>query len=154
VGEVHNRLRPFKSGGGSYVRVVERVKLLRANSFRRLNLTARVTVTPANLRLRETLDELASLGFDCVLFSPMLSSPDGVNQMDSGQFEALLAQLVECSREFERKLRCNQLYPFLNVWNTLRRIHQQSRMRIRAAQEGVTLVCRRKASFCLSSFHG
>jgi uncharacterized protein len=127
VRETHNRLRPFKSGQGSYDRVVERSKLMLSRSPRLSHVTARVTVTPRNLRLQDTLDELIQLGFDGVLFSPVLSSPTGADQMDKSEFDAMLAQLIECGRAFERQLRDNNIYPFLNVISTLRRIHQQNR---------------------------
>ena len=42
---------------------------------RKLQLSARVTVTPANLVLRETLEQLISEGFHSVGFSPLLSAP-------------------------------------------------------------------------------
>lgn len=127
VRETHNRLRPFKSGQGSYDRVVERSKLMLSRSPRRAHVTARVTVTPRNLRLQDTLDELIQLEFDGVLFSPVLSSPTGADQMGESEFEAMLAQLIECGRVFERQFRDNNIYPFLNVISTLRRIHQQNR---------------------------
>jgi uncharacterized protein len=127
VGEAHDRLRPFKSGRGSYERVVERARLLFARSPRRSQITARVTVTPGNLRLRETLDELLRLGFDAVQFSPMLSSPSGAGEMGAAALDAMLSQLMECGGEFERRLRDNSFYPFLNVINTLRRIHERGR---------------------------
>jgi uncharacterized protein len=127
VRETHNRLRPFKSGQGSYDRVVERSKLMLSRSPRLSHVTARVTVTPRNLRLQDTLDELIQLGFDGVLFSPVLSSPTGADQMDKSEFDAMLAQLIECGGAFERQLRDNNIYPFLNVISTLRRIHQQNR---------------------------
>lgn len=127
VGETHDRLRPFKSGQGSYDRVVERSKILLSRSPRRSHVTARVTVTPRNLRLQETLDELIQLGFDGVLFSPVLSSPIGTDQMGASELNTMLAQLIECSRAFERRLEENEIYPFLNVINTLQRIHQRNR---------------------------
>ena len=127
VGETHDLLRPFKSGQGSYDRVMERSRLILSRLPRRSQIIARVTVTPKNLRLQETLDGLIDLGFDGVLFSPVLSSPTGEDQMSQGEFDTLLAQLIECGRAFERRLRDNALYPFLNVVNTLRRIHRQER---------------------------
>jgi uncharacterized protein len=123
--ENHDRLRPFKSGQGSYDRVIERLKLLLSLADRRSQVTARVTVTPGNLRLPEALDELIRLGFDGVLFSPVLSSPTGADQMGRRDFEAMLAQLIECGHTFERRLKENESYPFLNVVNTLQRIHRQ-----------------------------
>ena len=127
VGESHDRLRPFKSGRGSYDRVIERAGLILARSPRLSHVTARVTVTPSNLRLPDTLDELVRLGFDGVLFSPMLSSPTGAGQMGGDELEAMLAQLIECGDTFERRLRENVVYPFLNIINTLRRIHARDR---------------------------
>jgi uncharacterized protein len=127
VRETHDRLRPFKSGRGSYDRVIERAGLILSRSPRRSHITARVTVTPSNLRLLETLDELIRLGFDGVLFSPMLSAPAGAGQMGSAELHEMLAQLIECGDAFESKLRQDVLYPFLNIINTLQRIHSQSR---------------------------
>ena len=127
VGAVHDRLRPFKSGQGSYDRVVERSRLLLSRSPRRCQATARVTVTPQNLRLRETLDELVRLGFDGVQFSPVLSSPTGDAQMGEPELAAMLDGLIECGREFERRLRAGEPYPFLNVVSTLRQIHKGGR---------------------------
>ena len=51
---------------------------------RRMQVSARVTVTPDNLMLRRTLDELVALGFHSVGFSAMLSSPTGRGEL-SGQ---------------------------------------------------------------------
>jgi uncharacterized protein len=123
----HDLLRPFKSGRGSYGRVIERAKILLSCSPRRYQVTARVTVTPRNLFLRETLDELVELGFDGVLFSPMLSSPTGLDQMSNTDFDAMLVQMIDCADEFERRLNRHVLYPFSNVISTLRRIHQGNR---------------------------
>jgi uncharacterized protein len=74
--EAHDALRPYKSGKGSFDRVIANVvPLLRQQ--RRMQVSARVTVTPSNLGLRDTLDEFISAGFHSVGFSPMLSSPTG-----------------------------------------------------------------------------
>lgn len=127
IGDVHDRLRPFKSGRGSYESVVRGVGLLLARAPRFSQVTARVTITPSNLRLRETLDELLRLGFDAVQFSPMLSSPTRAGQMGTDEFDAMLAQLIECGDEFERRLSEGVVYPFMNLINTLRRIHEQGR---------------------------
>jgi uncharacterized protein len=123
----HDRLRPFKSGRGSYDRVVERSKLLLSRTSRRCRVTARVTVTPSNLGLRETLDELVGLGFDGVSFSPVLTSPTGSGQMDARELDAMLAELIACGEEFERRIRNNEFYPFSNIIGTLRRIHRPNR---------------------------
>jgi uncharacterized protein len=125
--EAHDLLRPFKSGRGSYDRVVERSTLLLSRAPRRCRVTARVTVTPSNLGLRETLDELVDLGFDGVSFSPVLKSPTGAGQMAARELDAMLAELIACGEEFERRIRNDEFYPFSNIIGTLRRIHRPNR---------------------------
>lgn len=121
--EMHDRLRPFKGGRGSYDTVVARVAPLLARQ-RRMQVSARVTVTPANLALRETLDELIRMGFHSVGFSPMLSSPTGRGEMGLPELEVLLDQMVDCGLEFERRVLAGERYPFANLVNALREIHK------------------------------
>jgi len=52
---VHDALRPYKGGAGSFDTIMRRLQPL-LRSQRRCQVTARVTVTPANLGLRRTLD--------------------------------------------------------------------------------------------------
>lgn len=125
--EKHDLLRPFKSGQGSYERVIERAKLLLDVSPHPCHMTARVTVTPKNLNLRETLEELLELGFDGVMFSPVLNSPAGRNEMQQADFEEMLAEMIECGQLFEQHLIDDRIYPFTNIINTLQRIHLYSR---------------------------
>ena len=73
VGQIHDVLRPFKGGRGSYKHIIQRVRPL-LDVQRHMQVSARVTVTPQNLELRHTLDTLVGLGFHSVGFSPMLSS--------------------------------------------------------------------------------
>jgi uncharacterized protein len=127
IGNVNDALRPFKSGQGSYDRVVERSKHLLSRSPRRCHVAARVTVTPRNLFLPETLEHLVGLGFDGVSFSPVLSAPAGSDEMSKPEFEAMLAQMIACGQEFERRLAHGDVYPFSNVINSLRQIHQGNR---------------------------
>lgn len=123
VGDAHDRLRPFKSGRGSYARVLENVRPL-LSMQRRMQVSARVTVTPDNLELRETLDAFLALGFHSVGFSPMLSSPTGAGAMDAGALEAMLAAMVSCGEEFERRVARGERYAFLNLSNALEQIHK------------------------------
>lgn len=123
VGAVHDRLRPTKGGAGTYARILARVlPLLRRQQ--RMQVSARVTVTPSNLGLRATLDEFVALGFHSVGFSPMLSAPSGRDELAGHDLEALLAQMIECGREFERRTLAGDRYPFANVLDALRQIHR------------------------------
>jgi uncharacterized protein len=123
VGEVHDRTRPFKSGRGSYTRVIENVRPLLAMQ-QRMQVSARVTVTPANLFLRETLSEFLSLGFHSVGFSPMLSSPTGAGEMGKAEMDVMLSQMISCGEEFERSVARGERYAFLNMTNAMRELHK------------------------------
>lgn len=123
VGAIHDRLRPFKSGNGSYDRIVANLKPLLSQQ-RRMQVSARVTVTPQNLNLRETLEQLIEMGFHSVGFSPMLSSPTGRAQMETADLDIMLEQMIDCGREFERQTIAGQRYPFSNLTLAMQQIHR------------------------------
>lgn len=124
-GAEHDRLRPFKNGRGSYQRVIERVRhLLREK--RVMQVSARVTVTPANLGLRSTLDELLDLGFESVGFSPMLASPSRRDELDGPALERMLAAMIECGQRFVDKAARRETYAFSNMITALQEIHRGS----------------------------
>jgi uncharacterized protein len=119
----HDALRPFKGGDGSYDRILANIRpLLRRQ--RRMQVSARVTVTPTNLELPQILDEFIALGFHSVGFSPLLNAVNGQNEMDADQWETMLGQMVECCRQFEQRLLAGQRYPFANFVTALREIHK------------------------------
>lgn len=119
----HDRQRPFKGGRGSFDSIVRRLQPLLASQGA-MQVTARVTVTPGNLELRETLDELLGLGFYSVGFSPMLASPTGAGQMSDGSLNTMLENMVACGEEFERRVTRGQPYAFANLMTALREIHR------------------------------
>jgi uncharacterized protein len=121
--QAHDALRPFKDGRGSYDRIMQRVAPL-LKLQRRMQVSARVTVTPKNLALRATLDCLIAAGFHSVGFSPMLSAPSGGGEMQAADLELMLGEMIECGREFERRSRLRQRYPFANMVNAMREIHR------------------------------
>ena len=121
--EIHDRLRPFKDGRGSYQRTMSRVQLL-LRLQRRMQVSARVTVTPQSLDLRKTLDTFIGMGFHSVGFSPMLSSPDGTQEMSSTDLAEMLRQMIACGMEFEERMLRGDRYPFLNMVNAVREIHK------------------------------
>jgi uncharacterized protein len=123
VEEVHDRLRSFKGGQGSYDRVIANVKPLLAQQ-QHMQVSARVTVTPQNLCLRDTLDQLIAMGFHSVGFSPMLSSPTGRNQMETADLDVMLEQMIECGREFARQASAGKRYPFSNLTIAMQQIHR------------------------------
>lgn len=123
VGEVHDRLRPYKGGAGSYRNILRRVSpLLQAQ--RRMQVSARVTVTSRNLCLLATLRELVDLGFHSVGFSPMLTAPSGQDELGPDDLNVMLEQMIQCGREFERQVVAGRRYPFANMVNALKEIHK------------------------------
>jgi len=123
AGAAHDRLRPLRSGRGSFERVLERVVPLLERQ-QRMQVSARVTVTPENLDLRETLDAFVALGFHSVGFSPLLRSPNGRLELGGAELATMLDEMVACGEEFERRLAGGERYPFANAVNALREIHR------------------------------
>jgi uncharacterized protein len=123
VGEVHDRQRPTRGGRGSYDRVIANVRPLLERQHR-MQVSARVTVTPANLGLRATLDHFIGLGFRSVGFSPMLSAPSGRGEMQAPDLQVLLDEMIACGREFERRVAAGEAYPFANMTTALEEIHR------------------------------
>jgi uncharacterized protein len=121
--EVHDALRPYKGGGGSFDTVMRRVAgLLRRQ--RKMQVSARVTVTPRNLGFRRTLDTFVEARFHSVGFSPMLSAPNGQAEMRSDDLELMLGEMIDCGREYERRNQRRERYPSANLTNALREIQR------------------------------
>jgi uncharacterized protein len=123
VGAVHDRLRPFKTGSASYERILSRARPL-LDAQRRMQVSARVTVTPQNLNLRDTLDTFIGLGFHSVGFSPLLSAPSAQQEMTQDALGRMLEEMVSCADAFEAHARAGRRYPFANLLNALREIHK------------------------------
>jgi uncharacterized protein len=119
----HDRQRPFKDGSGSFERIMKRVRPF-LDRQKRMQVSVRATVTPANLSLRETLDLFLGMNFHSVGFSPVLRSPQGRDELAAEDFALLLHAMVECGLEFERRLVRGERYAFANVANALREIHR------------------------------
>ncbi|TYC68292.1 radical SAM protein [Stappia sp. BW2] len=123
----HDRLRPFAGGRGSFAQVERALARLRSVPDREFRLDARVTVTPFNLDLSEILTGLAGLGFDGVMFSPMLTAPNGRGQMGAAELNKMLGQLVQCGQAFLDSLETDRPLPFTNLTMQLKRIHRYQR---------------------------
>ncbi|HET9872804.1 MAG TPA: radical SAM protein [Propionibacteriaceae bacterium] len=123
LGPVHDRLRPFLGGQGSFDKIIERLVPLLARQ-RRMQISARVTVTPVNLGLPEALDNFVALGFHGVGFSPLLRSPTGRDELGRTELAVMLDQMVACGQEFERRVVAGQRYPFTNAVTAMREIHR------------------------------
>ena len=123
----NDKLRPLRSGKGSFERVEQGVAALMAVQGRRYRVSARVTATPFNLDLVQTLSGLVDMGFDGVMFSPMLSAPSGKAQMEAEDLDRLLDELKRCGEIVVARLRHGEVLPFTNLIKTLQRIHAYER---------------------------
>ncbi|WP_232448192.1 radical SAM/SPASM domain-containing protein [Burkholderia ubonensis] len=120
---VHDRLRPFKGGRGSFDHIVERLAPLLARQ-RHMQVSARVTVTPFNLDLPDTLDTFIDMGFHSVGFSPLLRAANGRAEMGPADMADMLQGMIACGLAFEQKVMRGERYPFLNMQNALHEIQR------------------------------
>lgn len=119
----HDRLRPFVGGAGSYDLIIRRVEpLLRLQ--RRMQVSARVTVTPFNSGLRRMLDHFIALGFHSVGFSPLVHAPNGANEMETPELRTMLAEMIDCGLAYEEHELRGKRYPFLNMMNALKELER------------------------------
>jgi uncharacterized protein len=121
--DIHDYLRPYKGGRGSFDGILRNISPILARQ-RQMQVSARVTVTPENLDLRDTLDQFVALGFHSVGFSPMLSAPSGRQEIGRENLAALLEAMVACGEEFERRTVAGDRYPFANLLFALQEIHK------------------------------
>lgn len=125
IRQEHDRQRPLKNGAGSYDRIVERIQpLLRKQ--KRMQVSARITVSPDNLSLPDTLDHLIKMGFHSVGFSPLLNSINDQGEMDEANLMTMLQQMISCGLSFELQTLQGKRYPFLNMINALKEIHKET----------------------------
>ena len=119
----HDALRPYKNGRGSFDTAMRRLEPLLLRQ-RRMQVSARVTVTPSNLELRRTLDEFIGAGFHNVGFSPMLAAPNGTGEMQADDLEIMLGEMIDCGQAYERHVLAGRRYPFANMMNAMRELQR------------------------------
>jgi uncharacterized protein len=120
---LHDRLRPFKGGRGSFETIRRAVAPLLERQ-RRMQVSARVTVTPEHEDLLRILDEFVAMRFHSVGFSPMLNAPSGRGEMTHEDLTRMLDGMVACGMAFERRTIAGERYPFTNMLQALREIHR------------------------------
>ena len=73
--EVHDRMRPFRGGQGSYDKIIDKFKKA-ADSRDQMNYYVRGTFTRNNLDFSEDVKHLAELGFEQISVEPVVASPE------------------------------------------------------------------------------
>ena len=120
---LHDRLRPNKAGRGTFEIILRNLAPLLARQ-KHMQVSARVTVTPAHDDLPGILDQFVALGFHGVGFSPMLNAPGGQGEMSRDDLTRMLEGMVACGMAFERRTVGGERYPFANMLQALREIHK------------------------------
>jgi len=123
IGPVHDRLRSFADGTGSFDRIMRNVGPLLAMQ-QRMQVSAHASVTPSNGEVFSTVDALISRGFHTVGISPVLSAPSGTNELDRESLTVLLDQMIRCGEKFVTKTIAGERYPFENMSTALRELHR------------------------------
>jgi uncharacterized protein len=70
------------------------------------------------------LDAFVHMGFHSVGFSPMLSAPNGREEMSPADLTRMLDGMVACGIAFERRTLAGERYPFANMLQALREIRR------------------------------
>ncbi|MCR5234562.1 MAG: thioether cross-link-forming SCIFF peptide maturase [Lachnospiraceae bacterium] len=103
--EVHDRMRPFRGGQGSYDKIVDKFKKA-ADSREQMNYYVRGTFTRNNLDFSEDVKHLAELGFEQISVEPVVASPEedyAIREEDVpmilDQYDRLAAYLLDRRKE-------------------------------------------------------
>ncbi len=119
----NDRLRPMRSGAGSFDRVAGRLEPLLAEARAdRVALSARVTATPENLDLPRTVAALGALGFASVGVSPLIAPASGRGALTGADFERLLAAMIACGEDWLAARVVGRPHPFANLETALREL--------------------------------
>lgn len=121
LGEEHDVQRPMKGGKGSFDTIMKNIHPL-LTLQKKMQVSARVTVTPRNINLAAALDEFVRMGFHSVGFSPLLRSGNGQDEMHSEDLSLMLENMIACGLSFEKNVLAGNRYPFLNMVNALKEI--------------------------------
>jgi uncharacterized protein len=113
--DVHDRLRPLQEGGGSYQRIMERVKATGIHAI------ARVTLTKRSTDVARIVRHLVAAGFKEVGMSPVST---GNEKFDLGppELEKLRVGMRALADDFVEWAKQGRIFPFSNVKGLLEQI--------------------------------
>lgn len=121
----HDLLRPLKNGKGSFDLILKNIKPL-LQSQKEMQVSARITVTPQNMHISETLQSFIDMGFHSVGLSPLLHANDQQNELDDTALAHLLSEMIACGLAFEKAILAGKPYPFLNMMNAYKEIEKNT----------------------------
>ena len=123
--KTNDRLRPMRNGTGSYDKAIHGLQML-TDGKRPRHLSVRATVTPRSNDLVIMLDSLLGLGVDEVGFSPVLVSPNILDQFSRKDFEWFLESMIECGTHSLNSILNRNKFPFSNFETAMHEIHRGS----------------------------
>jgi len=122
--EMHDQLRVFSNGRGSYDIVEPRVRALIEN-HRTRPITARVTLTSGVNDVTRIFRHLKNdLGFHEVGFAPVTTSPNRLYAINQPGMDGVLDQFRALADEYLEFALRGEMHGFSNVSDTLAELHQ------------------------------
>jgi uncharacterized protein len=122
--ELHNALRVFANGRGSYDIVAAKVKELLAKHHSR-PIAARVTLTSGVTDVRRIYQHLKhEIGFHEVGFAPVTTAPDRLYAIGEPGMDAVFEQFRSLAEEYLEFALRGELHGFSNVSDTLAELYQ------------------------------
>ena len=122
--ELHDKLRVFANGKGSYDIIAPRVRALIEN-HRTRPITARVTLTKGVTDVVKIFRHLKNdLGFHEVGFAPVTTSPDRLYAINERGMDHVLAQFHVLADEYLEYALRGEMHGFSNVSDTLSELCQ------------------------------
>jgi uncharacterized protein len=122
--ELHDKLRVFSNGKGSYDMIAPRVRALIQN-HRTRPITARVTLTSGVTDVVTIFRHLKNdLGFHEVGFAPVTASPDRLYSINERGMDGVLEQFHALADEYLEYALRGEMHGFSNVSDTLAELYQ------------------------------
>jgi len=122
--EMHDRLRVFANGRGSYDIIEPKVRFL-IQHHRTRPITARVTLTSGVTDVVKIFRHLTQdLGFHEVGFAPVTTSPNQLYAIESRGMDRVLDEFHLLAGEYLEYALRGQMHGFTNVSDTLAELHQ------------------------------
>ena len=122
--ELHDKLRVFANGRGSYDIIAPRVKAL-IQGHRTRPIVARVTLTKGVtdvIRIYRHLKD--ELGFHEIGFAPVTTSPDRLYSINEGGMDGVLDQFYTLAEEYLEYALRGEMHGFTNVSDTIAELYQ------------------------------
>ena len=121
--ELHDRMRVFHSGKGSYDVIAPKIKMLLAR-HRTNSIGARVTLSNGVREVRRIYDHLTQeFGFQGVGFSPATANPDRLYHINGTKMDQVLDEFAELAWEYRDYAIKGGRHYFTNVSDTIKEVH-------------------------------